>query len=180
MKLKWMWPAAIAGSLAAQTAVAGDPNNYADNAIVQQVARQLVLQGYVIVDIERTFLGRLKFETVADGYEREIVINTNSGDVLRDEIFPYYEAKSAGLDANRDGLADSGVSEAKNVDQSGDSGGISVSSAVAAVAHDAPDAASGDNSNGQSGSHDNSGDTSHGSDGNEDFAPLAPVVVMIP
>ena len=48
------------------------------------VIAQLREQGYTEIIVTRTFLGRMRFVALADGVEREIVINPSTGEVLRD------------------------------------------------------------------------------------------------
>lgn len=41
-------------------------------------------QGFTQFEVERTWLGRTKIEAHADGLERELIINTRTGEILRD------------------------------------------------------------------------------------------------
>lgn len=43
-------------------------------------------QGYNIVQIERTWLGRIRIEAVRGNLEREMIIDPNTGEILRDYI----------------------------------------------------------------------------------------------
>ena len=70
--------------LAASSANAQDLGSYAENSYVQQVASQLSEQGYDIVSIETTFLGRIRIEARYGNSEREVVLNGRTGEVLRD------------------------------------------------------------------------------------------------
>jgi len=73
--------------LSTSAVMAADPALYADDVLVQTVTAQLEAQGFIVVDVERTLLGRYKIEALsADGAQREMVISANSGEVLRDQI----------------------------------------------------------------------------------------------
>lgn len=73
--------------LSTGVALADDPALYVDDAFVQTVTSQLEAQGFVVVDVERTLLGRYKIEALsADGVQRELVISANTGEVLRDQV----------------------------------------------------------------------------------------------
>jgi hypothetical protein len=56
--------------------------------MVDSVLRQLREQGFDGFEVKRTFLGRIHIEAESDEYEREIVINPRSGEVLRDYVEP--------------------------------------------------------------------------------------------
>ncbi|MEM9196965.1 MAG: hypothetical protein AAGD12_03840 [Pseudomonadota bacterium] len=45
-------------------------------------------QGYEIVEVERTWLGRVQIEATRDGNRRELIINPRTGEVLRDLVQP--------------------------------------------------------------------------------------------
>ena len=53
-------------------------------SVEDSVIEQLRAQGFDKITVERTFLGRLRFEAYSDTLERELVINPNTGHVLRD------------------------------------------------------------------------------------------------
>ena len=72
--------------LTANSALAENPAKYADDPLVQSITTQLEAQGYRVVSIERTFLGRYKIEAVLGNVERELIISSSTGEVLRDEI----------------------------------------------------------------------------------------------
>lgn len=54
----------------------------------EAVANRLRDQGYSDIEIERTFLRRLRVEAEKDGQVREIVIHPRTGAVLRDFTYP--------------------------------------------------------------------------------------------
>lgn len=117
-------------------ALAAPASDYVDNPVVQEIGLQLASQGYVIVDIERTWLGRLKIDAIADGFEREIIISAVSGMVLHDDWEASSETATAGLDGNNDGIADTleeGLIIAKPDDGESDSGSESTSKDDTAV-----------------------------------------------
>ncbi len=52
--------------------------------ISDQVTEALIHQGFAIVSVDRTWLGRLRIVAQSDELRREIVINPHTGEVLRD------------------------------------------------------------------------------------------------
>lgn len=60
---------------------------------VDTVISWLQDQGFTHFEIEKTWLGRTKIEAKAAGAEREIIINTKTGEILRD----YWEVEDANL-----------------------------------------------------------------------------------
>lgn len=62
--------------LSASMAVAGP----VDDAIVQQLQDQ----GYTAVDVRKTLLGRIRIIAASKTRVREIILNPNSGEILRD------------------------------------------------------------------------------------------------
>jgi hypothetical protein len=56
----------------------------AANPLTDQVTGALVAQGYQIVQVDRTWLGRVRIVAETPDLRREIVINPNTGEVLRD------------------------------------------------------------------------------------------------
>ena len=59
--------------------------------VLKALIEQLEDEGYEIIDVESTFLGRYKLEAHSNEYEREIVIAPGAGTFLRDEISPLNE-----------------------------------------------------------------------------------------
>lgn len=56
----------------------------AAQSIQDRVVQQLSDQGFEIVQMKRTLLGRVRIEAQGDGLERELVFNPNTGEILRD------------------------------------------------------------------------------------------------
>lgn len=56
----------------------------AAQSVQDHVVQQLQAQGFLKIKIERTFLGRIRIEAYSDRFERELVINPNTGEILRD------------------------------------------------------------------------------------------------
>lgn len=54
--------------------------------VEENVLSQLRQQGYVDFQVSHTLLGRLHIVAVSADYRREIVINPNNGEILRDYI----------------------------------------------------------------------------------------------
>ncbi|SPF81085.1 hypothetical protein [Pseudoprimorskyibacter insulae] len=48
--------------------------------------KQLRRQGFTHIEVERTWLGRLRIEASKPGQTREVVVNPRSGEVLRDYL----------------------------------------------------------------------------------------------
>ena len=74
------------------------------SALAQDVAapvlRVLTKQGYGDFKIKRTWLGRLQIIAESDGRRREVVLNNNTGEVLRDVV--YLDGKSTSGFADED------------------------------------------------------------------------------
>jgi hypothetical protein len=51
---------------------------------VEQVVSQLQAQGFEAIEVERTLLGRTRIAAVRADGSREIVLNPNTGEILRD------------------------------------------------------------------------------------------------
>ncbi len=62
-----------------------------DDPVIQQLIEQLAAEGYEVLVIESTLLGRLKVEAHSEKFEREIVLAPGAGTFLRDEISPLEE-----------------------------------------------------------------------------------------
>ena len=65
--------------------------------IQSQIVAQLQAQGFERIEIARTWLGRIRIEAEGPGIEREIILNPNTGEILRD----YWERDD---DDNQSGL----------------------------------------------------------------------------
>lgn len=59
--------------------------------VIKKLAAQLAEEGYEIIDVESTWLGRLKVEAHSPMFEREIVLAPGAGTFLRDDISPLEE-----------------------------------------------------------------------------------------
>ena len=57
-----------------------------DDPVVIQLIEKLTDEGYEVISIETTWLGRFKVEAHSDTYEREIVLAPGAGTFLRDDI----------------------------------------------------------------------------------------------
>ena len=51
---------------------------------VEQIVTQLQAQGFQYIQVEKTWLGRARIQAMRDGVSREIVVNPNTGEILRD------------------------------------------------------------------------------------------------
>ena len=150
--------------------------------IKDEIISQLTAQGFTRIVVSRTLLGRLRFVATNDVYRREIVINPNTEEVLRDYLVVIATGQppktinippppdpgddnsdNGGGDANGgDSGDDSGGDDSGGGDSGGDSGG-------------GGDDSGGGDSGGDSGGGDDSGDDSgddngedNGDDGNDD------------
>lgn len=66
--------------------------------VAETVARQLREQGYQRIETSYTWLGRLRVNAVQGEMKREIVINPNTGEILRDyEMMVPRMAKGEGV-----------------------------------------------------------------------------------
>ncbi len=71
--------------LVAMTLVAGPAIGQSiEDAIIQQ----LQSQGFTQITVSRTFLGRIRIDAYSNSLERELIINPNTGEVLRDHWEP--------------------------------------------------------------------------------------------
>jgi hypothetical protein len=64
------------------------PLSLAAQSVEDQISTQLHDQGYSEVTTSRTLLGRLRVQAVSDEFERELIINPKTGQILRDRITP--------------------------------------------------------------------------------------------
>jgi len=74
----------------------------AAQSIQDRVVQQLSDQGFEIVQMKRTLLGRVRIEAQGGGLARELVFNPNTGEILRD----YWEASESDEDEDGDGEED--------------------------------------------------------------------------
>lgn len=66
----------------------------AAGTLEQELTRQLRLQGYGQIQISRTWLGRLRLQARSGDLLREIVVNPNTGEILRD--YAYHQPQPRG------------------------------------------------------------------------------------
>ena len=78
-----MWERVMKREFVFMTAMVFATPTFAQS-VEDSVISQLRAQGFDNITVERTFLGRLRFEAFSDTLERELVINPNTGHVLRD------------------------------------------------------------------------------------------------
>jgi len=89
--------------------------------IAEDIARQLSQQGFSDVQVEGTWLGRTRIIGNRRGETREIVVNPNTGEVLRDLwLDAKGQVKAADIDIEDDDR--DGVSDNSGDDSSDDSG----------------------------------------------------------
>lgn len=80
MHLRLIYAAALCVGLASP--VMAETNN----PHVDRIVSMLQSEGYHRIEIERTWLGRIRIEAEKGEQEREIVLNRSSGEILRDYI----------------------------------------------------------------------------------------------
>ena len=71
--------------------------DYNDPAL-KQLFEQLESEGYEVLSVESTLLGRYRLEAHSDSMEREIVIAPGAGTFLRDDTSPLIEGDNDGDD----------------------------------------------------------------------------------
>jgi len=76
MKRRHFLLTAVAAVAAAHPAFAQD--------IVSAIRAQLRAQGYTSISVTRTLLGRRRIFAKSDEYQREIIVNPRTGEILRD------------------------------------------------------------------------------------------------
>ena len=62
-----------------------------NDPVLKQLFDQLEQEGYQVISVESTVLGRYKIEAHSERFEREIVVAPGAGTVLRDDISPSTE-----------------------------------------------------------------------------------------
>lgn len=116
-----MISALCALGIAGASVTAAGPALAAD-AAVEAAIGFLEAQGYQIVEVERTWLGRIRIEAVRGGQERELVMNPRTGEVLRDYIEDNEDEQDNGEDGDGGG-EDSSGSGGDDDDSDDDDGG---------------------------------------------------------
>ena len=64
----------------------GLPQLTAAQSVEDQVFAQLQEQGFTVIEVRRTFLGRIRFIAESAYLYRELVINPQTGEILRDYV----------------------------------------------------------------------------------------------
>ncbi len=67
-------------------AVAAVPAFSGEASPVETVASELADQGYEVARVSKTFWGRVKIVARKDDLEREVILNPNTGEILRDLV----------------------------------------------------------------------------------------------
>ncbi len=84
----------------------------AQTQVADPVVEELEAQGYLVTEIERTWLGRILITARNDTYLREVVLNRVTGDVLSDRAFLQGDKSqpdvsvNQGLDETGDAISD--------------------------------------------------------------------------
>ena len=122
---------------------------------VDRILRDLKRLGYVTVSVESTLLRRTRIFAQSDEAQREIIVNPNTGEILRDLWVPLGKASSSGTSGGLLGVG-SGSGSGGDGDGDGDSSGSG---------------SGGDDGDGDSSGHgsgNSGGDDSGGDDGDND------------
>lgn len=80
MQIKKFVAVSVAAALMSTTAIAqqqGDP-------VIDGIVSELAAEGYARIEVRRTLLGRVRIAARGNGYEREIILNPRTGEILRD------------------------------------------------------------------------------------------------
>ena len=83
------------GALALVAILLGAP---AAGETVEEMIHILESDGFVVTDVGRTFLGRIRIEAVADGLVREVILSRSTGEIRQDAVFRQ-RAAAAGVGA---------------------------------------------------------------------------------
>ncbi|UZD89612.1 PepSY domain-containing protein [Cognatishimia activa] len=93
------------------------------NPHVDRIVSQLRAEGYTSIEMERTWLGRIRIEAEKGDVDREIVINRSTGEVLRDYLVEEGGLFSDGEDEDDDEDEDEDEEEEGEEDDSEDDDG---------------------------------------------------------
>ncbi|KAF0115025.1 MAG: Uncharacterized protein FD150_1263 [Rhodobacteraceae bacterium] len=96
-------------------------------SVADSIVRQLERLGFRKVSQERTLLGRVRIVGDRKDRQREIIVNPNTGEILRDLWMPVADDGSGGVTIIDDhpGKSDDDEGEDKNKDHRGREGGKS-------------------------------------------------------
>jgi uncharacterized membrane protein YgcG len=147
---QFLVPLLAASALAAALAAAP----VAAASLEEQVVNQLREQGFTEIRMSRTLLGRVRITAEGRGYEREIILNPRTGEILRD--FWDDADKDAGLLSPNQRDDDSGRGDAEGHDGQEDDSG------------DDSDSGSDDGGSDDSGSDDSGGESDGGGESDDD------------
>ncbi|SEN13528.1 hypothetical protein SAMN04488103_103195 [Gemmobacter aquatilis] len=89
--MKHLFPLVLLLATFASAPLRADP-------LEEQLVAQLTAQGYGRVEVGHTLLGRLRITAVLGEFQREIVVNPRTGEILRDyqSLIPRYADRSSG------------------------------------------------------------------------------------
>ncbi len=95
---------------------------------VDRILRDLKQLGYDSIQVERTLLRRTRIVAQSDEAQREIIVNPNTGEILRDLWLPLGKAASSGksgglLGSGSNSGSGSGDDDGGDDDNSGQGGG---------------------------------------------------------
>lgn len=97
----------------------------------QELKQQLQAQGYEQIQSSRTWLGRLRLQARSGNLMREIVVNPNTGEILRDYAYRVPQSRSGEGGAAREAATTTADDQTDTgdegpVDKAGDGGAVDV------------------------------------------------------
>ena len=125
--------------------------------LAEDFARQMARQGFVNIETEATWLGRTRITGTRNGGSREIIVNPNTGEVLRD-LWLNSDGQVRAADIDFDDLQDAAEDAAEDSDDdSGSSGSGSSGSGSGSGGSSGSGGGDDGDSDSDSGKGDNSG-----------------------
>ncbi len=133
-------------------------------SVIDQITGQLRAQGFSKIEVSDTWLGRARIEAKSRDWEREIIVNPRTGEILRD----YSESRGS----SNGGRSQSGPgllgATSRDDRQNRGRGGDSNSNSDGDEGDDSDHDSSGHGSSGNSGSGNSGGDSDSDSDSDSD------------
>ncbi len=125
---------------------------------VSVVAEELADQGYEVSRISKTFWGRVKIISRKDNLEREVILNPNTGEILRDLVRRLRQKQGSDNSGSGSQRATSGDDSDDDTSDDGDSDRDDRDES------DSSDSSGSSDNSGSSGSSDNSGSSDDSDD----------------
>jgi len=90
---------------------------------VQRVVQMLLDEGYALISLQRTWLGRVRIELEKENLHREVVMNPQSGEILRDMTRLIGAAPAVASRSPSTSTGGGGGDDGNGDDDGGDDGG---------------------------------------------------------